>query len=103
MEILDSDECRSDGQIVCGDFNVTTESYAVAALLGAGFNYSHCGVPGISTGNSNGEAKLIDYLFFRGSLKSHAVAPPVIDGSTPLPSGEQPSDHLPLVARFNWL
>jgi mRNA deadenylase 3'-5' endonuclease subunit Ccr4 len=103
LEFLSGDGRVSDGQIVCGDLNVTPDSEVVEALLGAGFNYAHRNSPGISTCNSNSEAKLIDYLFSRGALRAHAVVPPMIDGLTPLPSPQQPSDHVPLVARFDWI
>lgn len=103
MKVFDGDANASDAQIICGDLNVTPESDVVDALLGAGFDYAHRDSAGISTCNSNGEAKLIDYLFSRVSLRAHAVAPPVIDGLTPLPSRDQPSDHVPLLARFDWL
>jgi mRNA deadenylase 3'-5' endonuclease subunit Ccr4 len=102
MEIFDKEESQSEGQVVCGDLNVTAGSDVVASLLGAGFNHAHSELPGISTCNSNGQAKLIDYLFVRGCLKAEAFAPPAIDGLTPLPSRDQPSDHVPLVARFYW-
>jgi mRNA deadenylase 3'-5' endonuclease subunit Ccr4 len=101
METLEEDQ--SDGQVVCGDFNATPESDVVMALMAAGFSHAHQELPGISTCNSNGSAKLIDYLFSRGSLKSDAIAPVPIYGTTPLPSEDQPSDHLPLVARFEWV
>jgi mRNA deadenylase 3'-5' endonuclease subunit Ccr4 len=101
LESFDEDESRSDGQVVCGDLNVTAESDVVAALLGAGFQYAHRDLRGIATCNSNGKAKLIDYLFSRGSLNAHALAPPAVDDLTPLPSREDPSDHVPLVARLS--
>jgi mRNA deadenylase 3'-5' endonuclease subunit Ccr4 len=93
----------SDAQIVCGDFNATEKSDLVGALLDAGFHHVHAGFPGMATANSNSQPKRIDYLFSRGPLKARAFAPDVIDGFTPLPSRVQPSDHLPLVARFEWL
>lgn len=103
MESFNQEENQSDVEVVCGDLNVTAESEVVAALVGAGFKHAHGELAGISTCNSNGQAKLIDYLFVRGSLKTEALAPPVIDGLTPLPSRDQPSDHVPLLARFYWL
>lgn len=103
LKSFDGREAASDGQIVCGDFNATPESDVVDALRSAGFDYAHRDSGAIHTCNSNGEAKLIDYLFSRGSLLAHAVMPPAIDGETPLPSEARPSDHLPLAARFEWI
>ena len=101
MEIFDA--IRSNGQVICGDFNAPVASEVGGALFAAGFDYAHKGIPGLASCNSNGKAKLIDHLFWRGSLSTHGYAPPAIDGITPLPSASQPSDHLPLVARFEWL
>ena len=39
------------------------------------------------------------------SIPRHSAQPvavPVIDDQTPLPSYDQPSDHLALMAHFNW-
>ena len=97
---------RSGGQMVCGDFNAIAESDVVRALAGAGFRYAHEELPGISTSTSNGSAKARDRLpvLAGGPLKAaRAVAPMPIDETTPLPSRDQPSDHLPLVAGFEWL
>jgi endonuclease/exonuclease/phosphatase (EEP) superfamily protein YafD len=91
-----------DGEIVCGDLNVTPESDVIAALLAAGFNYAHHGCDGVRTCNSSREPKLIDYLFYRGFLGALPVLPDSIDEDTVLPSAEMPSDHLPLVAKFEW-
>jgi len=46
------------------------------------------------------EPKLIDFICYRGPVRVLPSTIPVIDGATPLPSSDQPSDHLPLVARF---
>ena len=102
IEALRTDAGPSAGQIVCGDFNVTPQSDVVEALLSAGFDYAHrhCGV--IVTCNSNGQPKLIDYLFHSQSLRAQPVIPALIDARTILPSSEQPSDHLPLAAQFEW-
>jgi mRNA deadenylase 3'-5' endonuclease subunit Ccr4 len=91
-----------DARILCGDFNVTPESDVVQAVLAAGMDYAHRDCWGIATCNSNRKAKLIDYLFFSGPLRANPVMPEAIADETVLPSLEQPSDHLPLVAGFEW-
>ncbi|MEO8026734.1 MAG: endonuclease/exonuclease/phosphatase family protein [Bryobacteraceae bacterium] len=88
-------------EIICGDFNATPESPVVANLLAKGFDYAHRNRPGAFTCNSSRQAKVIDYLFFRGPASVEPEDPPPIDGATPLPSLVQPSDHLPLSARFS--
>jgi endonuclease/exonuclease/phosphatase family metal-dependent hydrolase len=92
-----------DAQIVCGDFNVTPDSDAVEALRAAGMDYAHRDLPGIATCNSNRNARLIDFLFHTPSLRAHAFPPPTVNADTVLPSSDQPSDHVPLAAQFDWV
>jgi len=92
-----------EARILCGDFNVTPESTVVEALFAAGMNYAHRDCAGIATCNSHRHASLIDYLFFDGPLRAKPFPPDPIDGNTMLPSHEQPSDHLPLAAEFEWV
>ncbi len=87
-------------RIVCGDFNVTPASEVVETLLAAGMEYAHRDCVGIATCNSNRKAKLIDYLFYTDALQAVPVPPPAIDDDTVLPSLDEPSDHLPLIANF---
>ncbi len=103
LEALRVEASPRAGQIVCGDFNVLPRSEVVEALLAAGFNYAHRDCPGVRTCNSNGDPKLIDYLFHGNSLRPKPLVPVPIDARTPLPSPEQPSDHLPLIADYNWV
>jgi mRNA deadenylase 3'-5' endonuclease subunit Ccr4 len=90
------------GRILCGDLNALPASDVVEKLQSAGFDYVHRSYPGVRTSNANGEAKLIDYLFCDQSLRGAARLPMPIDDCTPLPSPDQPSDHLPLLAEFSW-
>jgi mRNA deadenylase 3'-5' endonuclease subunit Ccr4 len=100
------ERCRQfancDGLLVCGDFNCTPDGEAVAAMLAAGFAFAHSSQPQIRSCVANGKAQLIDYIFHTGTLKSRPVEPPEIQDSTPLPSADQPSDHLALVAEMDW-
>jgi mRNA deadenylase 3'-5' endonuclease subunit Ccr4 len=87
-------------QVICGDFNVTPNSQLVELLAFEGFESTHNAIPGLYTCNSDRRAKLIDHIFFRGPVRAEPAAVPVIDSETPLPSPDQPSDHLPLMANF---
>ena len=90
----------ADAWVVCGDFNVTPENELITRLQAAGLEYAHVGLDAF-TCNSNHRAKMIDYVFSAG-LRSAPITPPEIDDLTPLPSWDQPSDHLPLSARLEW-
>ena len=93
-------EESSSIQMICGDFNATPDSDLVECLIQAGFDYTHRSCANAFTCNSNRKAKLIDYVFFRGAARAEPEPLLPIDGLTPLPSVEQPSDHLPLIARI---
>ncbi len=92
----------ADAWILCGDFNVTPENDVITVLHDAGLEYAHHGLDA-PTCNSNDCAKMIDYVFHDARLRSVPVLPPRIDDLTPLPSLEQPSDHLALSARLEWV
>jgi endonuclease/exonuclease/phosphatase family metal-dependent hydrolase len=89
-------------QVICGDLNVTPQSDVVETLRARGFDSTHRDCSGLYTCNSNRQPKLIDYIFFRGHLSARPVRPVSIEAATPLPSRDQPSDHLPLIASFDW-
>ena len=86
--------------IICGDFNAKPDSPVLAALEAAGYRPSHAGERQGFTANPNCAAKTIDYLCHRAGLRSSPVPLPRIDDRTPLPSVEQPSDHLAVIADF---
>jgi mRNA deadenylase 3'-5' endonuclease subunit Ccr4 len=94
---------QCDGWIMCGDFNATPSSPIVATLQQAGLYYAHESDQRARTCNSNANAKLIDYLFHSSALLAKPVGSPRLDDETPLPSLEQPSDHLAIMSEFHWV
>ena len=70
-------------------------------MRNAGLEDAHRGCSGVFTCNSNGQPKLIDYLFHDALLHATPMRPLPITAHTPLPSRECPSDHTPLVAEFS--
>jgi CCR4-NOT transcription complex subunit 6 len=93
----------ADAWIVGGDLNVPPDSEIVSLIEGSGFRSAHYGRPLANTCSFNGEAKKIDYLFHSPNLQSYPYEVHPIDGRTILPSAEQPSDHVGVVARFEFL
>jgi hypothetical protein len=71
-------------------------------LESAGFPYAHRDLGEIFTCNVNQQARMIDYLVHSRSLRAEAIAPVKIDNQTILPSAEQPSDHVAILAKFSW-
>ena len=90
------------GWLICGDFNATPDSDIVALLESAGFRYSHAGFAHAYTCKVNAEAKMIDYLFYSPAFRAEPQSILQISERTVLPSSDQPSDHLPIAARFLW-
>jgi mRNA deadenylase 3'-5' endonuclease subunit Ccr4 len=90
------------GWIIAGDFNATPGSEIVTMLESAGFPYAHRELDEIFTCNVNQQARMIDYLVHSRSLRAEAIAPVKIDNQTILPSAEQPSDHVAILAKFSW-
>ena len=88
--------------IACGDFNYPPDSEAVRVMRNAGYAFAHADRPHVRSAVANGRAKLIDYLFHTVGLRARAIDPPPVRDDTKLPSAEQPSDHLALVAEFDW-
>lgn len=82
---------------------MTPDSEIVSLFEDAGLRYAHAGLTGISTCNVNADARMIDYLFYSSALRADPATPERIDHQTMLPSVEQPSDHLALLARFSWI
>jgi mRNA deadenylase 3'-5' endonuclease subunit Ccr4 len=93
---------EADAWILAGDLNVTPESALIALIRQAGFDYSHYGT-GAATCNVNGEARMIDYIFHSSALCSEPVEIIAVDNRTVLPSASQPSDHVAISARMDWL
>jgi endonuclease/exonuclease/phosphatase family metal-dependent hydrolase len=88
--------------VVCGDFNSPPDSKAVGAMRDAVYSFAHADRTCRRSAVANGRAKLIDYVFHTTGLRARAIDPPVVTDDTKLPSPDQPSDHLALVAEFDW-
>jgi mRNA deadenylase 3'-5' endonuclease subunit Ccr4 len=91
-----------DAWIVCGDFNARSDTSTLDTFWQAGFRDAYASRPDDFTCNSNELVKRIDYLLYRGPLGAQPRALPAIESTTPLPSLEQPSDHLAIGATFEW-
>jgi mRNA deadenylase 3'-5' endonuclease subunit Ccr4 len=85
--------------IVCGDLNVQSNSAVINELRSTGFVDAYQGYEQ-ATCNPNHRAKRIDYIFHTAGLRAEPARLLGIDDFTPLPSIDEPSDHLALVAAF---
>ena len=68
-------------------------------FLNSGFQDPFASLPGVFTFNAGGDPRRIDYVLLRGPLSGEPLDVAEIGAETPLPSVEQPSDHLPLGVR----
>jgi endonuclease/exonuclease/phosphatase family metal-dependent hydrolase len=91
-----------DGWVVCGDLNAEPGAAIVERLLASGLADAHAGSPAFTSNFAGGPSR-IDYVLHGPALTAHPiiVAPPITP-STVLPSGDEPSDHLPVLARIAW-
>ena len=89
------------GWIVCGDFNATPDSNAVAAMREAGFTFSHVDRPA-ATCNANRKARTIDFIFHDAALVASPLPVAVVTDDSALPGPDEPSDHVPVVAQLEW-
>ena len=99
---FDIGHAAARGWVVAGDFNATPQSEIVSVLEQAGFQYAHRKRADVFTCNVGGSARMIDYLFYSPRLHADPIAPTRIDAQTRLPSAEQPSDHVAIMANFRW-
>ncbi len=97
-EILDT--WPSGPRIVCGDFNAEPDSDVLALARSRGLEDAYASLPDAYTSNSNDKKKRIDFLFHSSDFIATPSPIPPIDDDTPLPSDVEPSDHLPIEARF---
>jgi mRNA deadenylase 3'-5' endonuclease subunit Ccr4 len=88
--------------LISGDFNVAPDSEIVELALRAGMQYPHDNLADVYSCNIGDRARLIDYLFYSAGLSAKASVLKRIDDQTILPSAEEPSDHVPIMARFDW-
>ncbi|NOK38887.1 hypothetical protein HMI49_37445 [Corallococcus exercitus] len=86
--------------IVCGDFNARPGEPLVQAFEATGLRDAYAGQHQ-PTCNANGEPKAIDFLFHSSALRAWPDRLPALDARTPLPSEQEPSDHLPISARLH--
>lgn len=83
--------------ILAGDLNGTVDSAPIRELLAQGWIDAYGTAPQ-PTCNPNRRSKRIDYLFHTPDLRATPDPLPAIEDTTPLPSRDEPSDHLPIVA-----
>ncbi len=88
--------------IVCGDFNVTSNSPVAQELRQAGWIDVYRDHEHVRTCNTNGRARRIDYLWHTPDLTSRPIPLRSITDETTLPSADEPSDHLAILAWFDW-
>jgi endonuclease/exonuclease/phosphatase family metal-dependent hydrolase len=85
--------------IVCGDLNAQSGDPVVRELVSNGFADAYKGREQ-ATCNPNRRAKRIDYIFHTPALRAEPARLMEIDDLTPLPSADEPSDHLAIMATF---
>jgi len=87
--------------VVTGDFNVEPQSDAIGLAIERGMRDAYASLPEASTCVSDGRKKRIDFVLTTGDLECAPRPLRALADDTPLPSDEEPSDHLPIRARVS--
>ncbi|MEI6395196.1 MAG: endonuclease/exonuclease/phosphatase family protein [Verrucomicrobiota bacterium] len=102
IETLAAQAATGSGLIVCGDLNSNPRSSVVRALHAAGLEYAHVACQDSATCNANQSAEMLDFIFYNNAFRGEALPIPSVMQHTPLPTLDQPSDHVPVSAVFEW-
>jgi mRNA deadenylase 3'-5' endonuclease subunit Ccr4 len=84
--------------VICGDFNVTPDSEVAALLRQEGWIDTYREREHMRTCNTNRRARRIDYLWHTPNLTSRPFPLRAITDDSALPSSEEPSDHIAILA-----
>lgn len=93
---------KSAAWIICGDFNVTSDSPVADELRRDGWIDVYREREHMRTCNTNHQARRIDYLWHTPELTSRPVPLRSITDGTTLPSADEPSDHVAIGGWFDW-
>ncbi len=99
--LIDREPSACDAWVITGDFNAPPETATARELLAHGFTDAFADQPHATTCNVGRDPARIDYVFTRGLVVEPLPVTP-IDADTPLPSLDEPSDHLLIAARCGW-
>jgi len=99
--LIEREPSPCDAWVITGDFNAPPKTDTARELLAHGFIDAFAAQPHAYTCNVGRDAARIDYVFTRG-LIPEALPVRAIDADTPLPSLDEPSDHLLIAARCSW-
>jgi endonuclease/exonuclease/phosphatase family metal-dependent hydrolase len=84
--------------VIGGDLNAEPDSDVLDAFRGPGYADAH---PASNlTFVLEARPRKIDYLLHTGDLRAVSRPPPALTPASALPSKDEPSDHLPLIAAF---
>ncbi|MCB9641452.1 MAG: endonuclease/exonuclease/phosphatase family protein [Myxococcales bacterium] len=93
---------QAQAWFIAGDFNAISESYVLRYAQRQGFRISCRKQRPWDTVNINGKRRKLDYILFESDLFDPTPGRlPSLQRDTPMPSLEEPSDHLPLEVSFS--
>lgn len=84
--------------IICGDLNAEAGSPVLGVAFARGFRDAYASLPDACTSNANAKRKRIDFILHAPVFVATPTPLAVITDVTPLPSADEPSDHLAIRA-----
>jgi endonuclease/exonuclease/phosphatase family metal-dependent hydrolase len=90
----------ADIRLIAGDLNATSQSPVIRAASQRGFALGAAKQRPWDTCNANRRPRKIDYLLHSPNLEPHPDPLTALHRDTPMPSLQEPSDHLPLRITF---
>ena len=100
-ELLDAWVTTDMPWIVCGDLNAEASSPVLEVAFARDLRDAYATLPDAHTCNSNGRRKRIDFILHSSTFDATPTALSAITDVTPLPSADEPSDHLAITATLS--
>lgn len=97
-DILDA--WPTGARVICGDFNAGPTSRVLELAASRGFEDAHAKMKDGYTCLASGERKRIDFILHTNDFGSTPSPLPPSSDERPMPSAEEPSDHVPIEARL---
>jgi endonuclease/exonuclease/phosphatase family metal-dependent hydrolase len=102
-ELCDAWVVPKERWVVTGDLNAEAPSPVLDVAFARGLRDAYASTPDAYTCNSNRRKKRIDFILHSASFDATPAPLPPLTDDTPLPSSDEPSDHLAIRAALRYI